>query len=143
MFVVKAGYSTVLFICSSYMKVIAKQLKKQQEDYIDENMKEKDDLKMEDDDDNNNNNSFSNVIFSKRNEEKNNNIKNNFLSNFFNTHISLLFTPLPLSFLLQVISLYLYTYVGTTADVMKQQPYIIFCLVQVMSSISSVLPLIF
>lgn len=124
MIVVKAGLSSVHFLCSAYMKEIGKNIK---------------------------------IILSLDNEEKNQLInsnilnnkevytiikKDNFLSKFFSTHISLLFIPLPLSSLLQFFSMYLLSFVGTTVDFQKQNHYLIYALVQGISVISALIPLL-
>lgn len=76
-------------------------------------------------------------------EKKTTTTNNNYLYNFLRTHISLLFIPLPLHFLLQLVSLYLLAYIGCAEDAHKQLNYLIYCLEQFMSILFSIIPLIF
>lgn len=122
---VKAGLSSVHFLCSAYMKEVGKNLK---------------------------------LIILAKNEEKNHLInsnllcdgtvnkrceKDNFLFNIFCTHFSLIFIPLPLTSLLQFFSLYLLSFVRTTVDLQKQNHYLVYALVQGISAISALFPLLF
>lgn len=139
-FIVKTGFSSILFICSAYIKDLANTLKNKKKECV----KEKNINKYND-----------NVIISgdcqqdqkllqlNQKENKKHVQKHKSISDYFYNHISLLFLPLSLSFLLQNISLYILSYVGTTSDVMKQKEYLIFALVQTLACISSLLPLIF
>lgn len=77
-----------------------------------------------------------------KNENKVKNKRNSFITNFFFTHISLLFIPLPITYLLQVVSLYLLSFVGTTVEAHKQLHYLIYCLVQAISSGMAIVSLI-
>lgn len=139
MFIVKAGISSVLFICSSYMKEIVKQLKVQKNKYLKEKKEVNNYLQIKSDD--NEDLSDDSLILSKK-ENKNNRNRNS-TSDFLYTHISLLFSPLPFTLFLQIISLYFFTFVGSTSDVMKNKAYLIFTLVQTISTVSSLLPLFF
>lgn len=136
MFLIKAGFPTILFVCSGYVKELANNLNNQSNNNK-SYKKEKSDLKIYDSDA-----SISppNSTLLQKTEEKEGDKKKLSLSAFFNTFISLLFIPLPLLLLLQLVSFYLISHIGTTSDVMKQRKYIIFALVEVMSSVSSILP---
>lgn len=140
LFVVKAGFSLVIFICSSYMKEIVNHLIYEERKFGKDESKEMENTVINKDI---NNNSSSNVLKEKeKNKEINTNNKE-FLQNFFHTQIFLVFLPLTLSFCLQIISLYIYTFVKSTSEIMKRNPYLIFILVQTISFISSLLPVLF
>lgn len=139
-FVVKGGFALVLFLCSAYMKVIVNRLKFEEGKDREDERKERENLVKNKDESSNN---TLNILMINDKKHKNKTSNKEFLLNFFHTHISLLFLPLTLSFLLQIISLYLYTFVKTTSEVMKRNPYLIFILIQTFSSISSLLPLLF
>lgn len=127
--IVKAGFPSILFYCSSYIKEMILILRDYKSRIININISEE------------NNHYISPQLYST--EENKNNKKDSSINNFFFTHISLIFLPLPLSFLLQVVSLYILSYIGCTVDVQKQMHYLIYCLVQAVSTIFSLLPIIF
>lgn len=114
------------------------------------NMKDKNDKENENKEINNNEGRITKEVINHsetsssliKNENKEKNKRKIFIIHFFFTHISLLFIPLTVTFLLQVVYLYLLSYVGTTTEVHKQLHYLIYCLVQAISSGMAIISLI-
>lgn len=139
MFIVKAGLPSILFLCTSYMKEIVKQLKTQKNKYIIIQKEDIIDLNTENDE----KKTLSDISFILNKKDNKTNKNNNYLSEFFQMHISLLFCIPSFSFFLQIVSLYFLSFVGTTSDVLKNKFYLIFTLAQTISTVSSLLPLFF
>lgn len=126
MVVVKAGFYSVLFFCSAYVRDIGR------------NIKNKITARKEED----NEHVQTSFLINKKEGDKEDK-KDDFVSKFFYSHVSLLFIPLPLSFLLQIVSLFLLSFVGSTIDLQKQNHYLIYALIQLIGSVTSLLPLLF
>lgn len=133
--VVKAGYTAVLGICSSYLKhCVENTLKiKNRRDARLEERNEKDLLEVSSNISNSSNSTFS----------KNKGVKKLSLSKrIFQMNLSLVFIPMLLSSAFYTGSLYIGYFVGNMADMMKQMPFLMFTMIFTLEFLFTAIPVL-
>lgn len=132
--VIKGGYTTVLSICSAYIrKCVENEIGMKKKKSSERDMKKK---------------SILNTSIPKTdiNNYANSKIKKlkelTFSKRIFQTHLVLLFIPLIFSSAFYTGSLYIASYAGNMADMMKQMPFLIFTMNFTIGFVFIIIPLL-